>query len=233
MTAVHVLPDPGTTLAPAPALIDQLTARARILVAVVFAVAVVINPLPDVALGALGAAVALAFTARLPAWPTARRVLALEGFLALALTSLPFTVPGDTAFTVMGWVASWGGVERAVLIMIKATSVTLAASALLARLDPVVFAHAAEDMGVSPRLTRLHMMTLRYMDVIDREYRRSRLAMRARGFRPGLNVHTWRTLGWLIGMLMVRSVERAERVLAAMRCRGFDPSTSLRSVAAE
>ena len=47
-------------------------------------------------------------------------------------------------------------------------------------------------------------------------------AMRARAFRPRADRRTWRALGWLLGMLMVRSFERAERVAGAMKCRGFD-----------
>jgi cobalt/nickel transport system permease protein len=45
--------------------------------------------------------------------------------------------------------------------------------------------------------------------------------MTARAFRPRTDRHTWRSLGWLVGMLLVRSFERAERVLGAMKCRGF------------
>ncbi len=54
------------------------------------------------------------------------------------------------------------------------------------------------------------------------EYRRLRLAMRARGFAPKTDRHTLRTFGFLVGMLVVRAAERSERVLDAMRCRGFD-----------
>ena len=36
--------------------------------------------------------------------------------------------------------------------------------------------------------------------------------LRVRGFKPGSNRHTWRSLGYLVGMLLVRSLERAERV---------------------
>ena len=42
-----------------------------------------------------------------------------------------------------------------------------------------------------------------------------------RGFRPRLDRHTYRSLGYLVGMLLVRSFDRAERILAAMKCRGF------------
>jgi cobalt/nickel transport system permease protein len=65
------------------------------------------------------------------------------------------------------------------------------------------------------------MFTVRYLDLLHHEYERLRRAMRARGFRPGPNAHTLRTLGHLVGMLLVRAFDRSERVLAAMKCRGF------------
>ena len=46
-------------------------------------------------------------------------------------------------------------------------------------------------------------------------------AMKVRGFRPGTNMHTYKTFACLVGMLLVRSSDRAERVRNAMLCRGF------------
>jgi cobalt/nickel transport system permease protein len=54
-------------------------------------------------------------------------------------------------------------------------------------------------------------------------------AMRARGFAPKLDMRTWRAYGNFTGMLLVRSMERAERVEEAMRCRGFSGKFPLRS----
>ena len=67
-------------------------------------------------------------------------------------------------------------------------------------------------------------MTVRYIEVLGREYRRLRTAMAVRGFRMRCSLHTWRSLGHLFGMLFARSFDRAARIGAAMRCRGFDGS---------
>jgi len=45
--------------------------------------------------------------------------------------------------------------------------------------------------------------------------------MRIRGFKPSTAVHTYKTFGYLIGMLLIRSFERSERIYNAMLCRGF------------
>jgi cobalt/nickel transport system permease protein len=54
-------------------------------------------------------------------------------------------------------------------------------------------------------------------------------AMRARGFAPRLDLRTWRAYGNFTGMLLVRSMERAERVEESMRCRGFSGKFPLRT----
>ena len=45
--------------------------------------------------------------------------------------------------------------------------------------------------------------------------------MKARCFRPGTNLHTYRTYAYLVAMLLLKSYDRAERVYKAMLCRGF------------
>ena len=45
--------------------------------------------------------------------------------------------------------------------------------------------------------------------------------VKTRGFRPRMDWHTYRSYGYLVGMLLVRSLDRSQRVLAAMKCRGF------------
>ena len=56
---------------------------------------------------------------------------------------------------------------------------------------------------------------------MKQEYERLLRAAKARGFKPKTNMHTYRTYAYLVGMLLVRAVERAERVHKAMICRGF------------
>ena len=46
-------------------------------------------------------------------------------------------------------------------------------------------------------------------------------AARLRGFRPRSSMHTYRTLASLLGLLLVRSYERAQRTREAMLLRGF------------
>ena len=103
----------------------------------------------------------------------------------------------------------------------KANAAVLAVAALIGTMDAVTLGHALAHFHVPPKLTQLMLFMVRYFDVLGREYARLRAAMRVRCFRPAMNGHSYRTFGYLIGMLLVHSFDRSERVLAAMKCRGF------------
>jgi cobalt/nickel transport system permease protein len=204
-----------------PGPLSRIDPRARIVAAAAFAVVTVALT----QLVALGAAMALALAlmgaARLPVGPTLRRMAAVDGFILFLLAMLPFTVPGTPVFWVLGYPASWEGVLRAVEIALTANAVILALMALVGALEPVVVGHALHALRCPERLVQLMMFTIRYIAVLHEEYLRMRNAMRARGFRAGNSLHTLRSFGYLVGMMLVRAIERSERIMGAMKCRGF------------
>ena len=71
------------------------------------------------------------------------------------------------------------------------------------------------------KLVYLFFFFYRYVSVLHEEYTSMREAMRVRCFKPHLDRHTYGSLANLIGMLIVRSFERSERIYEAMLCRGF------------
>ena len=203
-------------------LIGTLDPRSRLLAVAGFALLVVgLDEVAAVAL-AFGFAVIFAAAARMPVAATSRKVAALDGFMMMALASLPFTVPGAAWATVAGLPVSLEGMERALVILLKGNAVALAMLALVGTMDSVTLGRALSRLGAPDKFVHLYFFTVRYLDLLGEEYQRLRTAMKARAFRLTTRRHGWRTLGWLFGMLMVRSVERAERIGEAMRCRGFD-----------
>ena len=62
----------------------------------------------------------------------------------------------------------------------------------------------------------------RYVFVLWDELDKMRTARRARTFGEGGVLFRWKTSGQLIGMLLIRAMERAERVYGAMCARGWD-----------
>jgi cobalt/nickel transport system permease protein len=147
--------------------------------------------------------------------------MAMDGFIIFMLIMLPFTTPGETWFSIASFPASKEGVYKAIEITLKANSVVMALLVLVATIDAITLAHALHRLRVPENLVHLMLFSVRYIDVLKQEYFRLRIAMKARCFKMGNNTHTYRTVGYLLGMLLVRSIERSERILEAMKCRGF------------
>jgi len=171
------------------------------------------------AIAALAATIGLAILARAPLpW---RRLLHLEGFLILLFLTLPFTVPGPPLAKLGPLAVSSEGLLRAALIAGKVSASVLIIALLLGGMDPTRLGAALRALRLPEPLVRLFVTTARYLDLIRGEAGRLLEAMRARGFRPGTNRHSWRSYGHLLGMLLVRALARAERVEEAMLCRGY------------
>ena len=157
---------------------------------------------------ALAAAVLAVAAARLTPAVVLRRLLPLEALLLMVVLLLPAnSLPHN------GWLAA--------VIVLKANALVLGWLALAGTMDATTLGHALAHLHVPQKLAHLLLFTIRYLDVLHREYRRLRAAMRVRSFRPRMNLHTYRSFGYLVGMLLVRSLDRSERILGAMKCRGF------------
>jgi cobalt/nickel transport system permease protein len=211
----------GQEVEHAPGLIDQLDPRARILAALLFAMAVVFSK--NLLLPFLGLLLAFGFAlmASLNLRRTLRRVIAMDMFVLVMVIMLPFTMAGTPLFSVFGFAASQEGFIHAIGIALKANAVVLALLALVGTLEASTLGHALGRLRVPEKLVHLLLFTVRYLEVISREYKRMRKAMKARAFIPRNSWHTWRSFGYLVGMLLVRSLERSERIYAAMKCRGY------------
>lgn len=172
------------------------------------------------ALAALALALILALATR-PDRALWRRLRHVEGFVALLLLTLPFAVPGAPLLTLGPLSASLEGLSRAALLAAKVTTAALVLLALLGTVEPIRLGAALHALRLPEPLVRLFVLTLRYLGLIGDEARRLREAMRARAFRARTDRHTWRSFGNLIGMLLVRALDRARRVEEAMRLRGF------------
>ncbi|MGB0732992.1 MAG: cobalt ECF transporter T component CbiQ, partial [Pontibacterium sp.] len=201
--------------------IDRLDPRLRVVLATLFAFATVLSYDFRVLSLAVLAGFVLAVVAQLNVKRTLRRVIAMDMFMIFLIILLPFTTPGDTWFTVFGLSASKAGFLHALMILLKAHAVVLSLLALVGTLSATTLGHALAHLRVPDKLVHLMLFTVRYLEVIGQEYKRMRRAMQARAFVLRTNMHTWRSVGYLVGMLLVHSLERSERIMAAMKCRGY------------
>ena len=189
--------------------------------AVVFSLVVALgNRLPALA-ACLGAAVFLIGLARLRPSRLLWHLAVVNFFVLMLWLTLPLFTPGTVVGRLGPLRITREGLLHALLITVRSNAIILACTALLATMDMVRLGHALHHLGVPAKLVHVFLFTVRYLDIMHREYHRLRAAMKVRCFQPGTNRHTYRTYGYLVGMLLVNSSDRSERVLAAMKCRGF------------
>ena len=202
-------------------IVHRLDPRSRILFAAAITILIAVSSRFSVLAAALILAAAAAGAARLPTRPLLKRLLGVNLFMSLLTVMLPWQLPGETLFHLAGWAYSREGLLLAARIALKANAIALILTTFFSTVEITAMGHALVHLRVPAKLAHLFLFSVRYLDVLRHEYLRLIRAMQVRGFRPGLNTRTCRSLGYLVGMLLVRSIERSERILSAMKCRGF------------
>jgi cobalt/nickel transport system permease protein len=213
-------------------ILDHFDARVRILVFVILASMAALSSQILTLCFILFLALTFACLAKLSVITTLKKVLAMDAFIFMLVLMLPFTTTADSPetviFTLFDLPASQQGLNKAISILLIANSVILLVLSLVGTQDTHTLGVALLRLKVPSKLIHLMFFSLRYTDVIHKEYKRMRQAMKVRGFTLKTNWHTWRSVGYLIGMLLIRSLERSHRIHNAMLCRGFDSESSAR-----
>jgi cobalt/nickel transport system permease protein len=183
---------------------------------------------------ALVVAVASVGMAGIPFRYPLRRLAAMGTFLGMFLVVMPITAParsGDTliAFEHVSFISfNLRGFFLALLICLKASAIALMVEPLVATSSFSVTVQALARLRVPAAVCQMLLLAYRYIYVFQDEVGRMVKGMSARGFRKRTDVETLRSIGNFLGMLMVRSFERTQRVHDAMLARGYDgamPST--------
>ncbi len=163
------------------------------------------------ALAAFGLAGATILAARIPLSLPARRMAVVALFLTPFFLILPWTHPGGPV----------SGVHQAAVIWLKGLAMVLIIFPMFQTAPFHVSVKALERLKLSPRFVTLILLTYRYLAQYAVQLQTVRIALRARGFQPGRDLKTLRTLGYVVGSLLVRSFEQTERLYQSMRNRGY------------
>jgi cobalt/nickel transport system permease protein len=201
--------------------LHRLPAQCKLLGTLGFVLAVVATPREALWAYGVHAAVLLAVAAVGGVTPAdlARRLVLELPFVAFALT-LPLVGQGPrvevagVALRVDGLWAAWN-------ILAKAT-LGLGATVVLATTTELpALLRGLERLRVPGALTTVASFMLRYLDVLDGELARMRVARVSRAHDPRW---LWqaRALAATAGTLFIRAYERGERVYLAMVSRGWD-----------
>lgn len=149
------------------------------------------------------------------------RLFSLALFIGLIWIFLPLSVPGTPLFTLGRLSMSSEGLLYAFSISLKSVAIVLIVTALLSTSGIFSVVHALEKLFLPKKLIYLTFLCFHYTHVMQREYARMRSALLIRCFAPKTNLHTYKAYAYLVGMLLVKSYDRSERIHKAMLCRGF------------
>lgn len=149
------------------------------------------------------------------------RIAVVNSFILILWIFIPFSYPGETIFQIGPFSATSEGLLYTLSITLKANAIVLATIAILGTSEVFSLAHALIHLKIPNKLVQLFFFFYRYISVLHEEYTRLRNAMLVRCFRPKTNLHTYKTFAYLVGMLLVKSYDRSQRVYNAMLCRGF------------
>lgn len=172
------------------------------------------------ALGAAAAWLLLLFSR--PSWRcTVKRLALVNVFILFMWLTVPTTMPGEVLWRWGALSLSRPGVALMLLVTLKCNAMIMLLMALLADLDASTLGAALQRLHFPAKLAVLFLFAYRYIHVTAEQWRTLKTAAKLRGFAPHTNLHTYQTLGYMLGMTFVRGFERADRVHEAMLLRGF------------
>lgn len=198
--------------------IHRLDPRGRIVATLTLSTAVVFTDRPAIVVASLIAGTLLIAAARYSAQQMMYRLSALMLFCIVLTAFMPLAPGTGPGFSIT---YSRELFQSAIMISGKSCAVMLFVISFIGTIEPTSLGHALVHLHVPRTLVQLYLFTIRYFDVLRREMQVMHTAMLARGFRPSVSRHTLKSYGYLVGMLLIRSLDRSERILKAMKCRGY------------
>ncbi|KAF1076392.1 cobalt ECF transporter T component CbiQ [Methanogenium sp. MK-MG] len=169
----------------------------------------------------LAVAVVILLASRLPMRFILTRMKVICVFVIPILVLMPLTVPGTPLFSAGPVSISQEGVSFAVLVTVRSVTAILLVVTMLGtqRFDTTL--KALSLLRVPGIIIQMLLFTYRYIYVMIDEFLRIWSSMRAKGYTFRFNRHGLTIIGNLIGMLLINSYERAERVYQAMIAKGY------------
>ncbi len=208
--------------------VHALDPRLRLSIALLFCCTLALASIWQQAAWGLAAALLLLLCCRPPLRPLLRRLAAVNLFLLFLWLTVPWSMAGPTVFHLGPLRCSSTGLQLLCLITLKANAITLFFIACVATMPASRCGHALHALHVPAKLVFLFLFTYRGIFLLADEWQRLKTALRLRGFVAASNLHSYRTLGYLLGLTLVRGMDRAGRIHQAMLLRGFNGSfTSL------
>ncbi|OBX45899.1 energy-coupling factor transporter transmembrane component T family protein [Haemophilus haemolyticus] len=147
--------------------------------------------------------------------PYLKRWLALIIFIALMWGTLSWQIGGN------GIELNFQGIELAEKLSLRTHLLLISLWLFLWNINDAVLVQAIGKLPLPEKLIQLFVLTVRYIALLGELHQKMDIAMRARGFRPGLNRRTLYVTAQSVALLLIHALLKAETAQMALKCRGF------------
>ncbi|MGP8321042.1 MAG: cobalt ECF transporter T component CbiQ [Methanosarcinaceae archaeon] len=201
--------------------IHQFDPRAKIITFSILIFSVVFINSLTIAVMNLFLSIVLLLISRLPLNFVFNRIKWVFLFVLPFFLIMPFTVEGSELASIVGIKMTYEGLMYGSLIVLRAlAAITLVLTMLgTMRFDTTI--KALSMLKMPGLFVQMLMFTYRFIFVFLGELLSMWKAMGSKGFKLKSNLYTLSILGNLIGMLIVKSYERAENVYNSMVSKGY------------
>jgi cobalt/nickel transport system permease protein len=134
---------------------------------------------------------------------------------------MPLTVDGQVIAQHHGITVTMEGLQYSSLVIIRALSAVTLVLIMLGTTRFDITIKALYMLKMPGALIQMLMFTYRYIFVIMDEFQRMWEAMESKGFKLKANKYGLSVLGNIIGMLIIKSYDRAQRVYQSMIAKGY------------
>ena len=151
-------------------LIHRIDTRVKIIVVMFFSIIVAVLKAFVPLLSALMLGFCILLLTRIPIRELVRRLIPVNMFILFLWIFLPFSITGESLFTVGPLVCTYEGILYALRISIKSNAI-MAMLIMLVTSDSILnLGHAMNELKVPKKIVQLLFFTYRYVHVIYWEY---------------------------------------------------------------
>lgn len=147
--------------------------------------------------------------------PYLKRWFALIIFIALMWATLSWQI-GENGIEL-----NFQGIELAEKLSLRTHLLLISLWLFLWNINDAVLVQAMGKLPLPEKLIQLFVLTVRYIALLGELRQKMDIAMRARGFRPGLNRRTLYVTAQSVALLLIHALLKAETAQMALKCRGF------------
>ncbi|WP_105896548.1 energy-coupling factor transporter transmembrane component T family protein [Haemophilus influenzae] len=147
--------------------------------------------------------------------PYLKRWFALIIFIALMWATLSWKI-GENSIEL-----NFQGIELAEKLSLRTHLLLISLWLFLWNINDAVLVQAIGKLPLPEKLIQLFVLTVRYIALLGELRQKMDIAMRARGFRRGLNRRTLYVTAQSVALLLIHALLKAETAQMALKCRGF------------